>query len=191
MDVIKYFLFLRIKRLYSFKSNLKRTVFDLVLLIFSILYGFVFFKLAFFLKHENVGILYNQFLNYILFFIFVLTIIRGFFPKYNPIKEFSKPNYPLSNSKRLIINSINEYFHPYFINTFAFSLVFSFLIGNVFYFFQCVFIIVFSHLLRKILHIVFEVKGYIITSKKIYYLNWILIIVLIIDFILPFSTYSS
>lgn len=156
--------YLVIHKLKFFIRELKNpwiAVLTLFLLFTAWIYGLLFGQLYNKLYSGEIDIISpERFLNYTFIAIAGLTIIRMFFPNYNPLKLLFPKHYPISKRKKYLASLVNDFQKPYFfyISIFVFSATL-YLENSTIQFLSTVFLILISsHLVRRCFQYIIDFK---------------------------------
>ncbi|OFY49526.1 MAG: hypothetical protein A2W85_06730 [Bacteroidetes bacterium GWF2_41_31] len=149
-----YFLFLKVKSsILDLKNPLKLFLF-LMLTLTAVLYGWL---LALFSQQVLMGdvgeLTINLLFNYILLFIFIITLLRMIFPTYKPQQALFPLSYPLSRWQGYLFSVFNGFFTPYFFYLVMFLVSGSVFLGeyNIVFLVSGLLVLVSSHLFRRLI----------------------------------------
>lgn len=188
MGILIYLITLRLKRIFDFKSHPVRTIGVALFLVIAILYGFLFAQLSNSQEFQVKTLPQNEFAQYIVFSLAIITFLRGFFPTYVPLRNILPKSYPLRKTARLLHNLIYEFVYPFYLGIILFVLTFSVQMnGDRIKFFLIAFSwIVISHLLKRLIQFCIEFR---FKEINIFFIS-LTIIVLVVPYFLFFNISS-
>jgi hypothetical protein len=163
MGILTYLIFLRIKRIFDFKSHPIKTMSILLLMGLFVYYGFLFAQLYHSNKFQQKVLSQDLFREYLILALMIITFLKGFIPVYVPMKKVISSNYPISQIKKYLFNLINEFIYPFYFSIVLFVLTFSLLMdkkGSKFLIIS-LFGVIISHLFRRMFQffLEFRIKG--------------------------------
>ncbi len=159
--MIRYLIIHKLKFYIRELKNPWRVVLTLFLLFTAWIYGLLFGKLYNNLYSGEIDIISSEsFFNYSFIGIAGITIIRMFFPNYNPLRLLFPKYYPITNCKKYIVSLINDFQKPYFFYLSIFVLSATFYLENstIQFLMTSFSILISSHLFRRYIQYVIDFK---------------------------------
>lgn len=180
--MIKYLIIHKLKFFIWELKNPWKVIFFLLLLLTTWFYGLFYGQLSNKLSTGEIDIIsLERFFNYTFIGIAGLTIIRMFFPNYNPLKLLFPKYYPVSKGKRYLASLINDFQKPYFFYISIFILSTTIYLENSTFRFLITssLVLINSHLIRRCLQYQID----FISKKKSYVVNVLGLLTIISFFI--------
>lgn len=160
MGILVYLIALRVKRIFDFKTHPIKTISVVLLFCVSVFYGYTFAYLYNSPNFQEKLLSHNEFKHYIILSLAIITLLRGFFPSYIPLKNIIACNYPLSKMEKFSYNIINEFIYPFYFGIILFVTTFSVLVnsGDFKFLIIAFFWIIISHFLKRLVQFLIEAK---------------------------------
>lgn len=114
MGILIYLIIFRIKRIFDFKAHPIKTISIILFLCITVYYGYLLAYLYNSPEFQEEALSQNELKHYLILFLAIITLLRGFFPTYIPLKNIIGKNYPLSRLERFSYNTINEFIYPFY-----------------------------------------------------------------------------
>lgn len=158
--MIGYYLWLKLKLVFSPRNNIWGFVGLVLLIPLAILYGQGIATLIDGRFVEFTKIVRSVFKMGLLGFIAVITFVRGFFPSYKPIRSHFKSFHPIPLVSRFMLNILGDLICGYFIIMSTFVVAFFFFSNTVAleYLLYLVLVLIGAHILRRFFQTLFENK---------------------------------
>ena len=137
-------------------------ILTLLLFIFTaLIYGLLLGQLSNKLEAGAINIISSDsFFNYLLVSIAGLTIIRMFFPIYNPLKLLFPQYYPISKRKKYLASLITDFQKTYFlyISIFILSYIYYDKQSGLYFLITSLIVLIDAHLIRRFLQYLIDFK---------------------------------
>lgn len=159
--MIRYLIIHKLKFFIRELKNPWRILLTLFLSFTAWIYGLLFGQLYNKLYSGEIDVISSErFLNYTFIAIAGLTIIRMFFPNYNPLKLLFPKYYPISKRKKYLASLINDFQKPYFfyISIFVLSATLYLENSTIQFLSTVFFILISSHLVRRYFQYIIDFK---------------------------------